>query len=153
MTSEIRCRSCSRSVSADFRYCPYCQAALVHGATDAPLVTPAPAERQGHRDLMWIGLGLVALGLFGLVGAVLSGFGDHRGANTPVPIVGGALLAVVAGSVMAGAARGGWSGAGSGLLTGCASVVVVMGVGAMLVLAAIAYAFLSCVSDLNKLGH
>lgn len=153
MTPETRCRSCGRTVSADFRYCPYCQAALGGQATDAPLVTPAPGERQGHRDLMWIGIGLIALGLFGLVGAVLSGFGNPRGPNTPVPIVGGALLAVVAGCVMAGAARKGWAGAGAGLLTGCASIAMLMGVGAVLVLAMIAYAFLACISDLDKLGH
>jgi hypothetical protein len=153
MTAGSRCPSCDRSVSSEFRYCPYCQTALGHGATDVPLVTPTPAQREGRRDLMAIGLGLVALGGFGLVGAFLSLSGAHRGAHQPVSFVFGALLLVMAGFVTAGAARGGWLGAGSGLAKGCLSVAAVLGIGALLVLAMIGYVFLSCIADLDKLGH
>jgi hypothetical protein len=153
MTAETRCPSCGRSVSPEFRYCPYCQNGLGAGASDVPLVTPAPAQRQGRRDLLAIGLGLVALGGFGLVGAILSVAGAHRGPHQPVSFVFGALLLVLAGFVTAGAARGGWLGAGSGLAKGCLSIAALVGIGALLMLAMIGYAFLSCISDLNKLGH
>jgi hypothetical protein len=154
MTSDTRCPSCKRSVSSDFVYCPYCQAELRQGAANVPEVTLAPGERQGRRDLGVVGWGLVILGLFGFVGAVMSLFGGRGGLGDLFPgIVGGALLLVLAGFVIAGVARGGGSGVASGLLTGCASVAALLGVGALLVLAMIGYAFMSCIADLNKLGH
>jgi len=154
MTSDTRCPSCNRSVSADFRYCPYCQAALRHGAPDVPEVTLAPVERRGHRDLGRVGWGLVILGLFGILGSVLSLSGGRGGPGELFPaILGGALLLVLAGFVIAGVARGGVSGVASGLAMGCGSVAAVIGIGALLVLATIGYVLLSCISDLNKLGH
>jgi hypothetical protein len=126
---------------------------LAQGATDVPEVTLAPGERQGRRDLGHAGWCLVILGLFGLVGAVLSLFSGRGGLDLFWGIGGGALLLVLAGFVIAGVARGGASGAASGLVMGYGSIAAIVGLGALFVLAIIGYAFLRCMSDLNRLGH
>src|SRR5262249_32058984 len=133
----------------DCIYCPHCGAEFPHPA-DVAGNGDESARRQGGRDLAGVGLGLIALGFFGLVGAVLSVV-SGRGEQLFSFFIFGSLLLLVGGLVVV-LMRPGASGA-SAFARGCATAAVVLGLGAVLVLAAIGYAFLACVRDLNRLGH
>jgi hypothetical protein len=98
-----------------------------------------------------IGFGLVALGVVGFVGAMMSLFGEHgdKHADTIMTVGGGALVLVVAGSVVAGFGLSGARGAAVGLMGGCGSVALALSLGALLCLAALGFALLSCLSLLG----
>jgi hypothetical protein len=100
-----------------------------------------------------IGGGLFVLGVLGFIGAVLSLFSEQGGKNADavMTVGGGALLLVLAGSVLAGYGLRGGRGAAAGLMGGCGSVALALAIAPLLILAALGFAFISCLAALG--GH
>jgi len=109
-----------------------------------PTVLPAPAEREGRRDLGRVGAGLIVLGLLGFVGVVLAlGGGARLDLDGVLVVGGGAILVVVIGTVLAASGKREGNVA-TGLLGGCTAALMGVVLGGLLVVATILYAIQDC---------
>jgi FtsH-binding integral membrane protein len=116
--------------------------------TDPRYLRHVPADRQGRRDTMMIGFGIVALGILGFLGMALALVRGNFSAQTsglPVVVIcGGAILLMLARSLVAAIGIRERHGALAGLAGGCGSVALSIGLGALLFVASMIFLVVSC---------
>jgi hypothetical protein len=144
--SDLRCPNCGQDVTAGFRYCPYCQAYLRAAPAGRPIgpFRGPTAHGQAKRDLMLIGFGLLALGILGVIAALLViTFGGTSGQEVGVVFVGGAFLLVFAGSMIAGV---GLVRRNVPAASGCGSLAIGVGLGGLLFVGSLVFLFATCLA-------
>jgi hypothetical protein len=102
-------------------------------------------RRQGQRDLLMIGVGIIVLGALGFIGVILAidrwNFPDG---GIAVTVAGGAILMVLAGCMITAFAIRARRGAEAGPAGGCGSVALTVALGGLLFVAAFVFLFATC---------
>jgi len=100
------------------------------------------ASYQAHRDLTFAGFGILALGILGVIAALLAMTASRSPSGTEVGVlfVGGAFLLVFAGSIVAGAGLVRRLAPAAG---GCGSVALGAVLGGLLFVASLGFLFMT----------